>query len=585
MGKEVFIMGYMENYKKWCEDTYFDEATRAELKAIEGNDKEIQERFYKDLEFGTGGLRGIIGAGTNRLNIYTVSKATQGFANYIIKQGEDAVKKGVAIAFDSRRMSPEFAEITALVLNGNGIKTYIYPSLRPTPMLSFAVRELNCTGGVVITASHNPPEYNGYKVYWADGGQVPYPRDEAIIEEVNAVTDFHTIKTANKDEAVKAGLFNVIGEEVDEAFDKNVLAQIVNPEIIKEQHDLKIVYTPIHGSGNKPVRRVLKKAGFENVTVVPEQELPDSEFTTVGYPNPENPAVFELAIKLAEKIDADIILGTDPDCDRVGAVVKTKDGSYTVLTGNMTGTLICNYICSQKAKLGTLPKNGALVSTIVSSEMTKAIAKKYNLAYFDVLTGFKYIGEKIKEFEQTGEYQYVFGFEESYGCLSGTYARDKDAVVASLLICEMAAYYKSRGMSLYDGLMELYDTYGVYKEIIHSITLKCIEGIENMKKIMDTLRKDAPSEIAGVKVTETRDYLEDKIVDVATGKVSPTNLPKSNVLYFTLADDTWFCVRPSGTEPKIKIYFGTKADTVENAEKKIATAQDGIMKVVNSVLG
>ena len=578
-------MGYMENYKKWCEDTYFDEATRAELKAIEGNDKEIQERFYKDLEFGTGGLRGIIGAGTNRLNIYTVSKATQGFANYIIKQGEDAVKKGVAIAFDSRRMSPEFAEITALVLNGNGIKTYIYPSLRPTPMLSFAVRELNCTGGVVITASHNPPEYNGYKVYWADGGQVPYPRDEAIIEEVNAVTDFHTIKTANKDEAVKAGLFNVIGEEVDEAFDKNVLAQIVNPEIIKDQHDLKIVYTPIHGSGNKPVRRVLKKAGFENVTVVPEQELPDSEFTTVGYPNPENPAVFELAIKLAEKIDADIILGTDPDCDRVGAVVKTKDGSYTVLTGNMTGTLICNYICSQKAKLGTLPKNGALVSTIVSSEMTKAIAKKYNLAYFDVLTGFKYIGEKIKEFEQTGEYQYVFGFEESYGCLSGTYARDKDAVVASLLICEMAAYYKSRGMSLYDGLMELYDTYGVYKEIIHSITLKGIEGIENMKKIMDTLRKDAPSEIAGVKVTETRDYLEDKIVDVATGKVSPTNLPKSNVLYFTLADDTWFCVRPSGTEPKIKIYFGTKADTVENAEKKIATAQDGIMKVVNSVLG
>ena len=578
-------MGYMENYKKWCEDTYFDEATRAELKAIEGNDKEIQERFYKDLEFGTGGLRGIIGAGTNRLNIYTVSKATQGFANYIIKQGEEAVKKGVAIAFDSRRMSPEFAEITALVLNGNGIKTYIYPSLRPTPMLSFAVRELNCTGGVVITASHNPPEYNGYKVYWADGGQVPYPRDEAIIEEVNAVTDFHTIKTANKDEAVKAGLFNVIGEEVDEAFDKNVLAQIVNPEIIKEQHDLKIVYTPIHGSGNKPVRRVLEKAGFENVTVVPEQELPDSEFTTVGYPNPENPAVFELAIKLAEKIDADIILGTDPDCDRVGAVVKTKDGSYTVLTGNMTGTLICNYICSQKAKLGTLPKNGALVSTIVSSEMTKAIAKKYNLAYFDVLTGFKYSGEKIKEFEQTGDYQYVFGFEESYGCLSGTYARDKDAVVASLLICEMAAYYKSRGMSLYDGLMELYDTYGVYKEIIHSITLKGIEGIENMKKIMDTLRKDAPSEIAGVKVTETRDYLEDKIVDVATGKVSPTNLPKSNVLYFTLADDTWFCVRPSGTEPKIKIYFGTKADTVENAEKKIATAQDGIMKVVNSVLG
>lgn len=574
---------YMKIYQEWLSNPYFDEATKEELRAIEGNENEIKERFYMDLEFGTAGLRGIIGAGINRMNIYVVRRATQGLANYIIKQG--AADKGVAIAYDSRHMSPEFAMEAAMTLAANGIKAYKFESLRPTPELSFAVRELGCVAGINITASHNPPEYNGYKVYWADGGQVPYPRDEAIIEEVNAVTDFHTIKTANKDEAVKAGLFNVIGEEVDEAFDKNVLAQIVNPEIIKEQHDLKIVYTPIHGSGNKPVRRVLEKAGFENVTVVPEQELPDSEFTTVGYPNPENPAVFELAIKLAEKIDADIILGTDPDCDRVGAVVKTKDGSYTVLTGNMTGTLICNYICSQKAKLGTLPKNGALVSTIVSSEMTKAIAKKYNLAYFDVLTGFKYIGEKIKEFEQTGDYQYVFGFEESYGCLSGTYARDKDAVVASLLICEMAAYYKSRGMSLYDGLMELYDTYGVYKEIIHSITLKGIEGIENMKKIMDTLRKDAPSEIAGVKVTETRDYLEDKIVDVATGKVSPTNLPKSNVLYFTLADDTWFCVRPSGTEPKIKIYFGTKADTVENAEKKIATAQDGIMKVVNSVLG
>ena len=576
-------MGYREAYESWLNNPYFDEDTKQELRNIANDEKEMEDRFYMDLEFGTAGLRGVIGAGTNRMNVYTVRKATQGLSNYIIKVGAQA--KGVAIAYDSRRMSPEFANEAALCLAANGIKAYIFESLRPTPELSYAVRYLGCTAGINVTASHNPPEYNGYKVYWADGGQVPYPRDEAIIEEVNAVTDFHTIKTANKDEAVKAGLFNVIGEEVDEAFDKNVLAQIVNPEIIKEQHDLKIVYTPIHGSGNKPVRRVLEKAGFENVTVVPEQELPDSEFTTVGYPNPENPAVFELAIKLAEKIDADIILGTDPDCDRVGAVVKTKDGSYTVLTGNMTGTLICNYICSQKAKLGTLPKNGALVSTIVSSEMTKAIAKKYNLAYFDVLTGFKYIGEKIKEFEQTGDYQYVFGFEESYGCLSGTYARDKDAVVASLLICEMAAYYKSRGMSLYDGLMELYDTYGVYKEIIHSITLKGIEGIENMKKIMDTLRKDAPSEIAGVKVTETRDYLEDKIVDVATGKVSPTNLPKSNVLYFTLADDTWFCVRPSGTEPKIKIYFGTKADTVENAEKKIATAQDGIMKVVNSVLG
>ena len=577
-------MNYKETYQEWLSNPYFDEDTKKELTAIENDENEIKERFYADLAFGTAGLRGIIGAGINRMNIYVVRKATQGLADYILEQGTD--KKRVAIAFDSRHMSPEFADEAARTLAANGIKAFIFESLRPTPELSFAVRHLDCIAGINVTASHNPPQYNGYKVYWEDGAQFTDPHASGVTAKVNAITDISTCKTMSKEDAVTAGLYEVIGKEVDDAYIAEVEKQVINQASIDEMASkLKIVYTPLHGTGNLPVRRVLDDLGFKNVYVVPEQELPDSEFTTVGYPNPENPAVFELAIKLAEKIDADIILGTDPDCDRVGAVVKTKDGSYTVLTGNMTGTLICNYICSQKAKLGTLPKNGALVSTIVSSEMTKAIAKKYNLAYFDVLTGFKYIGEKIKEFEQTGDYQYVFGFEESYGCLSGTYARDKDAVVASLLICEMAAYYKSRGMSLYDGLMELYDTYGVYKEIIHSITLKGIEGIENMKKIMDTLRKDAPSEIAGVKVTETRDYLEDKIVDVATGKVSPTNLPKSNVLYFTLADDTWFCVRPSGTEPKIKIYFGTKADTVENAEKKIATAQDGIMKVVNSVLG
>ncbi len=576
-------MDYMDAYKKWCEDPIFDDATKAELKAIEGNDKEIKERFYKNLEFGTGGLRGIIGAGTNRMNIYTVSKATQGFANYIIKQGDDHVKKGVAIAYDCRNMSPEFAEATALVLNANGIKTYIYDELRPTPMLSFAVRHMGATGGIVITASHNPPEYNGYKVYWEDGGQVPYPRDEAIIEEVNAITDFASIKTMKKEDAVKAGLFVVMGPEVDEAYDKCVLEQLVDPDVVKNS-DIKIVYTPIHGSGNKPVRRVLQKAGFKNVYVVPEQENPDGNFTTVGYPNPEDPNVFKLAIQLAEKEGADIIIGTDPDSDRVGAMCKMKNGEYTVLSGNNTGTLLCEYICSRKKELGTLPKNGAIVSTIVSTELTKAIAKEYGLTYYDVLTGFKYIGEKIKGFEQNNDHTYVFGFEESYGCLSGTYARDKDAVVASMLLGEIAAYYKTKGMNLYDALMELYKKYGYYRETIKSITLKGIEGIENMGKIMDTLRNNPPKEIGGVKVTQTRDYKLDKIVDVTSGKTTPTGLPKSNVLYFVLEDDTWFCVRPSGTEPKIKIYFGSKGESLEQADKKIENASNAIMKKVDEIL-
>lgn len=578
-------MGYMENYNEWLEDSYFDEKTKVELKAIENDKKEIEERFYKNLEFGTGGLRGIIGAGTNRMNIYTVSKATQGFANYIAKEGDSAKEMGVAIAYDSRRMSPEFAEITALVLNGNGIKTYLFDELRPTPMLSFAVRHLGCIGGIVITASHNPPEYNGYKVYWSDGGQVPTPRDGEIIAEVDKVTDFKTIKTAKKDEAIASGLFNIIGKEIDEEYDKNVIAQMVNPDIVKKAENLKIVYTPLHGTGNKPVRRVLEKVGFKNVYVVPEQEMPDSEFSTVGYPNPEDPKAFTLAIELAKKLEADIIVGTDPDADRVGAVVKTTDGDYVVLSGNTTGELICEYICSQKKANGTLPENGAIVSTIVSTDMTKAIAKEYGLAYFDVLTGFKYIGEKIKNFEADNSYQYVFGFEESYGCLAGTYARDKDAVVATMLICELAAYYKTRGMSLYDGLQEVYKKYGVYKETIKAITLKGIEGIANMQKIMDTLRSDCPSEISGVKIVENRDYNADKCVNMITGEETKTGLPKSNVLYYILEDGTWFCVRPSGTEPKIKIYFGSNGSSESEVDNKIKNAQDGIMKIVDSVLG
>lgn len=568
-------MDYKEIYEQWVNDEYFDEKTRAELKSIEGDDKEIQERFYKSLEFGTGGLRGIIGAGTNRMNIYTISKATQGFANYIKKQGDEAVKMGVAIAYDSRRMSPEFAETAALVLNGNGIKTYLFESLRPTPVLSFSVRHLGCTGGIVVTASHNPPEYNGYKVYWADGGQVPFPRDMEIIKEVEAVSDFKEIKKADKEQAAKDGLFNIAGKEVDDEYVKNVKAQLINPDLIKSAKDLKIVYTPLHGTGNIPVRRVLKEVGFENVNVVPEQELPDSEFSTVGYPNPEDPKAFTLAMKLADEIGADIVVGTDPDADRVGAVVKNGKGEYVILTGNMTGVLLTEYILSSKKESGRLPENGAVVSTIVSTDLTKAIAKNYGVDYFEVLTGFKYIGEKIKEFEKDGSHTYLFGFEESYGCLAGTYARDKDAVVATMLICELAAFYKSKGMTLYEGLQEVYKKYGFYKESIKSITLKGIEGIENMKKIMETFRSGTPEEIGGSKVVESRDYNAGTFKNYQTGEDGKVNLPKSNVLYYVLENGTWFCVRPSGTEPKIKIYFGSKGESLEAAEKNIENALDG----------
>ena len=576
-------MGFMELYNQWLTDDYFDADTKAELKAIENDPKEIEERFYKTLEFGTGGLRGIIGAGTNRMNIYTVSKATQGFANYIKKQGEDAVKKGVVIAYDSRNYSPEFAEITARVLAGNGIKAYLSDELRPVPMLSFSVRYLGCTGGIVITASHNPPEYNGYKVYWEDGAQVPAPRDGEIITEVNAITEWSMIKKADLEEAVNSGMIQYVGPEIDVAYLDAVTAQVVNPDIIKNT-DLKIVYTPLHGSGNKPVRRALAKVGFKNVYVVPQQEKPNGNFPTVGYPNPENKAVFDLAMDLAKEKGADIIVGTDPDADRVGAVVKMTNGEYMVLTGNMTGSLLCEYILSQKKANGTLPANGAVVSTIVSTDMTKAICKEYGMKYFDVLTGFKYIGEKIKEFEADGSYEYMFGFEESYGCLAGTYARDKDACFATMLICELAAFYKAKGMSLYDGLLELYKKYGVYKETITSIELKGIDGAAQIKKIMDTLRADAPKEIDGVKVVEARDYAADTITDLTTGNVTPTGLPKSNVLYFVLENSTWFCVRPSGTEPKIKVYFGSNGADDAEVDAKIKAASEGILSLVDSIL-
>ncbi|MFR4986718.1 MAG: phospho-sugar mutase [Lachnospirales bacterium] len=577
-------MSYKYLYENWLSDDYFDVKTKEELINIKDDEKEIEDRFYKDLEFGTGGLRGIIGAGTNRVNIYTISKATQGLADYILDQKEYTKEKGVAIGYDSRFMSQEFAEITALVLNGNGIKTYLFDELRPTPMVSFAIRELGCIAGVVITASHNPPEYNGYKIYGEDGGQVPFPKDTEIIAYVNDVKDFKTIKKLDKDEAIKEGLFNIIGKEIDERYDENVLKQLLNKEVIEKASDLKIVYTPIHGTGNKPVRRILEKAGFKNVNIVKEQELPDCNFSTVSYPNPEDPNAFKLALKLADEIDADIIVGTDPDADRVGTVVKNNNGEYVILSGNMIGVLLTEYILSQKQQEGTLSKKGAIISTVVSSNMTEKIAKNYNIDYFNVLTGFKFIGEKIKQFEQTNCNEYIFGFEESYGCLAGTYARDKDAVVATMLICELAAFYKTKGMTLYEGLQEVYKKYGYFKEDIKSITLKGIDGLKDMDKIMTYLRTSSPSNVNCAEVIEIRDYKLGEIKNLVDNSVLNTNLPKSNVLYFTLSDKSWFCVRPSGTEPKIKIYFGVEEDSNDAADNKLKNLINDVMNIIDKIL-
>ena len=575
-------MDYKENYKRWMEDDYFDKVTKDELKTIENNEPEIKERFYKNLEFGTGGMRGIMGAGTNRINVYTVRRATQGLANYILMQEGDVKSMGVALAYDSRRMSAEFAREAALVMNGNGIKSYIFEDLRPTPMLSFAVRQLGCVAGIVITASHNPPEYNGYKAYWSDGGQIPYPRDEAIIEEVNKV-NFSQIKRLEKEEAEKAGLYNVISNEIDDAFVENVKAQSLNPQLINEMgRELTIVYTPLHGSGNKPVRRVLKEAGFENVHVVPEQEMPDGNFSTVGYPNPEDPKAFALGMKLADELNADLVVGTDPDADRVGAVIKKINGEYMILNGNMMGSLLTEYILSQRKLSGNLPENGAIISTIVSTDMTKEITERYGMAYMEVLTGFKYIGEKIKQFEETGSYKYIFGFEESYGCLSGTYARDKDAVVATLLICELAAFYKKRGLTLYEGLQELYEKYGFYRETIESITFPGIAGLESMKAIMTCFRENPPKKINKTNVAEVRDYKTGLSKNIITGEERKIDLPMSDVLYFTLEDGGWFAIRPSGTEPKIKIYFGSKGETAEQAESRLQDYVRSVMEIVKA---
>ena len=563
-------MSYQAVYEQWLSDPAIDEATKAELKSIANDPKEIEDRFFKELEFGTGGMRGVLGAGSNRLNIYTIRKATQGLANYILASDAYKPGMGVAIAHDCRRMSPEFSTEAALVLNANGIKTYTFESLRPTPLLSFAVRHLGCVAGIVVTASHNPPEYNGYKVYWADGGQCPYPRDEAIIAEVNKVTDFSMVKTMEKADAMEKSLFNIAPAEVDDKFIANVKAQCLNPEIIPESA-LKIVFTPLHGAGNEGVQRALKETGFKNVFVVKEQESPDGNFPTVSYPNPEDRAAFTCALKLAKEKDADIVVATDPDCDRVGVAVKEGD-DYVLLTGNMTGVLLTEYMVTQMKAKGKLPANGVIISTIVSTDMTRAIAEANNLAYMEVLTGFKYIGEKIKEFEETGSHTYILGFEESYGYLAGTYARDKDAVVATLLICEAAAYYRKQGLSLNDALRGLYEKYGLYKETIVSITLKGVDGLQDIKRIMASLRENPPKALAGSAVAEIRDYQNRTIKNLSAGTTEAATLPVSDVLYFATEDGSWACVRPSGTEPKIKLYFGAKLPkgaTMEAADAKL----------------
>jgi len=576
-------MDYKEIYNQWLENPYFDEATKEELKAIKDDENEIKERFYMDLEFGTAGLRGIIGAGTNRMNIYVVRRATQGLANYIAKV--DKKSQGVAIAYDSRHMSPEFAQEAALCLAANGIKAYIFETLRSTPELSFAVRHLGCVAGINVTASHNPPEYNGYKVYWEDGAQITPPHDTGIMGEVKAISDWNTVKTMDKEEAVKAGLFEVIGQAVDDAYMAELKKQIIHMDAIQaEGKNLKIVYTPLHGTGNIPARRILKELGFENVYVVPEQELPDGDFPTVSYPNPEAAEAFELGLKLAREVDADIVLATDPDADRLGVRVKDRNGEYHDLTGNMSGCLLANYELSQrKAVNGSLPEDGALVKTIVTTNLADAIAKGYGVNLIEVLTGFKYIGQQILGFENSGKGTYLFGFEESYGCLIGTYARDKDAIVATMALCEAAAYYKTQGKTLWDAMIDMYEEFGYYKDAIQAVTMKGIEGLQKIQEIMTTLRQNPPAEFAGHKVTAVRDYKLDEITDLATGEKKPTGLPNSNVLYYELTDDAWVCVRPSGTEPKVKFYYGVKGTSLADADEKSDAMGKAVLEMVDSM--
>ena len=558
---------YLKRYNEWINNTCFDEKTRQELKGINGNDKEIEDRFYQDLEFGTAGLRGIIGAGTNRMNKYTVGKATQGLANFILKEGTK--DKGVAIAYDSRHMSKEFSEETALCLNANGIKTYVFESIRPVPELSFTIRKLRCTAGVMITASHNPPEYNGYKVYWDDGAQIVPPKDKMIIDEVNNIVDFGTIKTMNKEDAVKQGLYVEIGKEIDDEFIETLKSLVLNKEIIeKTKDDVKIVYTPLHGAGGESVKRVLRELGFTNVYVVKEQEEPDGDFPTVSYPNPEDPKAFKLALELAKEVDADVVLANDPDSDRLGVFSKGENGEYVSYTGNMSALLIAEYELSQKKEKAILPTNGAIISTIVSSNMTKDIAKEYGATLFETLTGFKWIGEKIRGFEKDNNYSYLFGFEESYGCLISPHARDKDGISAVMALCEATAYYKSKGITLWEQMINIYKKYGFYKEGQIAIVLKGADGAQQIKSMMEKMRSNPPKTLGEYDVLEVRDYKEHTIIR-PDGTIGKTDLPTSNVLYYDLNDNSWCCVRPSGTEPKIKFYMGVKGTSMEEAEEKL----------------
>lgn len=577
-------MEYRENYEEWLNNPYFDEATKTELRAIADDEQEIEERFYKELEFGTAGLRGVIGAGTNRMNIYTVRKATQGLANYIAKK--KAAGQGVAIAYDSRHMSPEFADEAALCLAANGIKAYVFESLRPTPELSYAVRKLGCIAGINITASHNPPEYNGYKVYWEDGAQITPPHDKGIMEEVKEVTDYNTVKTMEKEEAKSAGLYEVIGEAVDDSYIAELKKQVIHQDAIDAMKSgLKIVYSPLHGTGNIPARRILRELGFENVYVVKEQELPNGDFPTVSYPNPEAEEAFALGLKLAREVDADLVLATDPDADRLGVYVKdAKSGEYKVLTGNMSGCLLADYEIKERRAVKGLPDDGYLIKSIVTSNMAKAIAKEYGAGFIEVLTGFKYIGQQILGFEQSGKGSYLFGFEESYGCLIGTYARDKDAIVATMALCEAAAFYKTQGKTLWDAMLDMYDKYGYYKEDIKSVTLKGIEGLEKIQEILETFRKNPPIQVGDYKVLSARDYQTGVIRNVETGEETQTGLPASNVLYYDLADDAWLCVRPSGTEPKVKFYYGIKGSSLENADKCSEKLGKKVLEMIDAML-
>lgn len=575
-------MNFLEEYKRWCESDEFDEVTKKELIEIKDDEIEIEDRFYKELEFGTAGLRGVIGAGTNRMNKYTVGRATQGLANYILEQGTQ--DKGVAISYDSRKMSDEFSLQTALILNANGIKTYLFENLRPVPELSFAVRRLKCTAGIMITASHNPPKYNGYKVYWDDGSQIISPRDKEIIEKVRAITDFEEIKTITKEEAIEKGLFNIVGKEMDDAYIKVLKEEVLNPEIVREQgKDLKIVYTPLHGTGNTITERLLKEIGFENVYVVPEQKDPDGNFPTVDYPNPEDKKAFKMALELAEKVDADVVLATDPDADRLGIYAKdAKTGEYMPYTGNMSALLIAEYRISQMQEKNILPSNGMFITTVVSSDLAKAIADNYGLETIEVLTGFKNIGAVMKKADENKDKTYVFGFEESYGCLIGDYARDKDGIAAVMSLCEAAAYYKSKGLTLWDQMINIYEKYGYYKEDQVSIVLEGVEGAEKIKQMMSNMRAKNITQIGEYKVLKFRDIDRDYEKNMVTGEESKTGLPKSNVLYYALENNSWCCVRPSGTEPKIKLYMGIKAKCDKCANEKLAELKTAMEELVRN---